>query len=102
MKKIILAAAIAALASMSVVAFASAGVQRNQPTGTLTVTLPGIQGNVHTYTLATACDGLVHRHRLGKSDGWFTEREDHRDARRRPSEVHGHLRQLRPGLLVVV
>ncbi len=57
MKKIILAVAIAALASVSVIAFASAGVQRNQPTGTLTVTLPGIPGNVHTYTLNTNCDG---------------------------------------------
>ena len=58
MKKIILAAAIAALASMSVAAFASAGVDRYQvATGlTMTATFNGTT-YVHTYTLDTNCDG---------------------------------------------
>ena len=58
MKKIVLAAAIAALASMSVAAFASAGVDRYQVATGLTVTAT-FDGTtyVHTYTLDTTCDG---------------------------------------------
>ncbi len=58
MKKIVLAAAIAALASMSVAAFASAGVDRYQVATGLTVTAT-FDGTtyVHTYTLDTNCDG---------------------------------------------
>ena len=58
MKKIILAAALAALASLAVAAFASAGVDRQQvATGlTVTATFNGVT-YVHTYTLDQTCDG---------------------------------------------
>jgi hypothetical protein len=56
LKKIILAAAIAALASMAVASFASAGVDRYQVATGLTVS--ALNGTyVHTYTLDTNCDG---------------------------------------------
>jgi opacity protein-like surface antigen len=52
MKKIILAVAVAAVATMAVVASASADVPRYQPTATLVVTLTDAQpGNHHTFTI---------------------------------------------------
>jgi hypothetical protein len=52
LKKIILAAALAALASMAVAAFASADVPRYQPTASLVVSLTDAQvGNHHTFTI---------------------------------------------------
>ena len=58
MKKIILAAAVAALASLAIIASASAGVDRYQVATGLTVTAT-FNGStyVHTYTLDTNCDG---------------------------------------------
>jgi hypothetical protein len=53
MKKIILAAATVALASLAIVALASGDVQRYQPTATLVVSLTDAQpGNQHTFTIA--------------------------------------------------
>ena len=52
MKKIILAVATAAMASMAIAAVASGDVQRYQPTATLVVTLTNAQpGNQHTFTI---------------------------------------------------
>jgi hypothetical protein len=52
MKKGIIAVAAAALASLAIAAWASADVQRYQPTATLVVTLTNAQpGNHHTFTI---------------------------------------------------
>ena len=58
MKKISLALAVAAIATMAVVSSASAGVARYQVATGLTVTAT-FNGTtyVHTYTLDTNCDG---------------------------------------------
>jgi hypothetical protein len=58
MKKIIFAAAVAALASLALAAFASAGVARQQVATNLVVSLTDAQpGNQHTFTITSACDG---------------------------------------------
>jgi hypothetical protein len=56
LKKIILAAVVAAVASLAVASFASAGVDRYQVATGLTVSAMG-GAYVHTYTLTTNCDG---------------------------------------------
>jgi hypothetical protein len=58
MKRIIFAAALAALASLAVAAFASADVQRYQVPTKLDVSLTDAQpGNHHAFTITSACDG---------------------------------------------
>jgi hypothetical protein len=58
LKTIILAAAVAALASLAVAAFASAEVARQQVATKLVVSLADAQpGNQHTFTITSACDG---------------------------------------------
>jgi hypothetical protein len=52
MKRLIVLLAVLVTGLMSFAAIASAGVQRTQPTATLTINLTTIPGNVHTFVIA--------------------------------------------------
>ena len=99
MKKIILAVAVAAVASMAVIASASAGVERYQTQSmTITAVQPegavGQWGNVwtHTYNVTlNPCDGSFSGigSLSGTSNGFYSTRDDQGPRRREHRQLHG-------------